>query len=122
MASNSIFEAYDQEFKNVSGEIQRNINELRSFPAGSDRPASVIRHIEGLISQANDLVKQMNVEVRSQEPSSRKILTEKVNSYMRSLQSAKQDFERAREVSQRSDLIGERSGADRQRLLDTNSK
>lgn len=123
MASgNSIFDAYDQEFSNLSREIQKNINELKASQSDETDNSSAIRMIEGLLSQANDLVKQMNVEVRSQDPATRKILTEKLNQYIRSLQSTKSDFERAREQSQRSTLIGEKSSTDRQRLLNTNDK
>jgi sugar-specific transcriptional regulator TrmB len=117
----SIFEAYDQEFSNLSAEIQRNINELKSYPNNSDKASGTIRHIEGLLSQANDLIKQMNVEVRSQDPATRKILTEKLNHYVKTMSSTKSDFERVKEQSQRSALIGERSAADRQRLLDSNA-
>ena len=120
---NSIFDAYDQEFSNLSREIQKNVNELKASQSAEESDnSSSIRLIEGLLSQANDLVKQMNVELRSQDPATRKILSEKVNQYMKSLQSTKSDFERAREQSQRSTLIGEKSSADRQRLLNTNDK
>ena len=118
--ADSIFSAYDQEFSSIAKEIQRNINELKS--ANSDKSQSLIRLIEGLISQANDLIKQMNVEVRSQDAATRKVLSEKVTLYVRSLASYKADFERAKEISQRSALVGERSANDRQRLLDTNTK
>ena len=120
---NSIFDAYDQEFSNLSREIQKNVNELKASQSAEESDnSSSIRLIEGLLSQANDLVKQMNVELRSQDPATRKILSEKVSQYMKSLQSTKSDFERAREQSQRSTLIGEKSSADRQRLLNTNDK
>ena len=123
MASgNSIFDAYDQEFSNLSNDIRKNINELKTLSAESEKAPSMIRLIEGLINQVNDLVKQMNVEVRGQDPATRKILTEKVNQYIRALASTKTDFERAREQAQRSALIGERSTADRQKLLNTNDK
>jgi len=118
----SIFDAYNQEFNNLSAEIQRNINDLKALPTDSEKIDGTTRHIEGLIGQANELIKQMNVEVRSQDPGTKKVLTEKVAAYMKSLSSNKSDFERAREQVNRSSLIGDRSAADRQRLLDTNAK
>jgi hypothetical protein len=73
--------------------------------------------------QAGDLVKQMEVEVRSHDPATRKMLTEKVNQYKKSLNSLRSDFEKAREESQRSGLfVGSKSNEQRQRLLDTNDK
>ena len=124
--SNQIFAAYDQEFNNLSREIQKNISELKNdsssatmSPIHSD---GLIRQIEALLTQANDLLKQMNVEVRSHDPATRKILTEKMAQYAKIVSSHKMDFERAKEQVQRSALIGDRSMADRQRLLDTNDK
>jgi hypothetical protein len=65
----------------------------------------------------------MEVEVRSHDTATRKILTDKVNSYKRSLQSLRSDFDKAREESQRSNLfVGSKSNEQRQRLLDTNDK
>jgi hypothetical protein len=88
-----------------------------------DKSTTLIRHIEALISQAGDLIKQMEVEVRSHDTATRKILTDKVNSYKRSLQSLRSDFDKAREESQRSNLfVGSKSNEQRQRLLDTNDK
>ena len=119
----SIFDAYDQEYNNLGQEIQKNINELRAGGSSNpDKAASTARHIEALLSQAQDLVKQMNVEVRSHDAATRKILTEKVTQYSKSLGTLRSDFERAREASQRSALIGEKSAEDRQRLLQTNDK
>ena len=119
----SIFDAYDQEFSNLSRDIQKNTSELKTYTSSNpEKTGSLIRQIEGLLSQANDLIKQMNVEVRSHDAATRKVLTEKVSQYSKSLVSMKSDFERAKEVAQRSSLIGTKSGADRQRLLDTNDK
>ena len=119
----SIFDAYNQEYNNLSQQIQRNTSELRAY--GSENPekcAGLARQVEALLSQAADLLKQMNVEVRSHDMATRKVLTEKVSQYSKALAALRQDYERAKEASQRSSLIGEKSIADRQRLLQTNDK
>jgi len=64
----------------------------------------------------------MNVEVRSSDTSTRKPLFDRVQQYQRDLSSYKSDLERAKEVSQRSQLIGDKSASQRQRLLDSNDK
>ena len=78
--------------------------------------------MEHTIIQANDLIKQMNVEVRSSDPSTRRNLTEKINQYQKTMVAHKSDFEQAKDANQRSQLIGDKSSAHRQRLLDTNDK
>ena len=83
---------------------------------------SQCKQIDGLFNQASDLIKQMEVEVRSLDPATRKSLTEKVAQYKRALSSLKTDYTSARDQADRSALVGTKSGADRQRLLDTNDK
>jgi primosomal protein N'' len=116
----SIFDAYDQEFRALSQDINKNLSELKNDTASNK--ASSVRLVEGLLSQCGDLIKQMEVEVRGHDPATRKVLNEKVIQYKKSLVSLKSDFERIKEQSQRSELIGNKSTEHRQRLLDANDK
>jgi len=116
----SIFDAYDSEFSSLNQEIIKNLGELKN--SSGDKAASSIKLIEGLFSQSADLIKQMEVEVRSHDPATRKMLTEKVTQYKKSNSTLKSDFERAKEQAQRSSLVGAKSGEQRQRLLDNNDK
>lgn len=88
-----------------------------------EKCSSINRHVDALLLQAGDLLKQMEVEVRSHDAATRKVLTEKVNQYKRVLSSLRTDFGKAKEESERSNLFsGTKSGEDRQRLLNTNEK
>ena len=116
----SIFEAYDSEFSAIGKEINKNINELKNDT--DDRAPSIIKQIDALFSQSHDLIKQMEVEARSHDAATRKILTEKLAQYKKSTGTLKSDFERAKEQAQRSHLIGSKSMEQRQRLLDANDK
>lgn len=117
----SIFDAYDQEFRALSQDINKNLSELKN-ESNKDRTGVTVRLVEGLLSQCGDLIKQMEVEVRSHDPATRKLLNEKVLNYKKSLSGMKSDFERIREQATRSELIGSKSGEQRQRLLDANEK
>ena len=65
----------------------------------------------------------MEVEVRSHDPATRKVLSDKVTQYKKSLASLKNDFEQARdEVAKANLLSGSKSGEHRQRMLNTNAK
>lgn len=119
----SIFDAYDAEFSAIGKEINKNINVLKNECEGDDSRASgMVKQIEALISQSNDLIKQMEVELRSHDPATRKVLSDKVGQYKKSIASLKNDFERAKEKAQRSALIGSKSVEHRQRMMDTNDK
>eukprot|EP01031_Cornospumella_fuschlensis_P041133 gene41133-50183_t len=115
----SIFDAYDSEFAALTKDITKNLSELKNDPQSG---SSAIKMIDALLSQTQDLIKQMEVELRSHDAATRKSLTEKVNVYKKTRQNLKSDFERAKEESERSALIGEKSAEHRQRLLNANDK
>ncbi len=63
----------------------------------------------------------MEVEVRSHDAATRKVLSEKVGQYKRSLASLRSDYETARDQSQRSALLS-RGDEQKQRFVDANQK
>lgn len=82
-----------------------------------------MKHIDALLLQVSDLVKQMEVEMRSHDSATRKVLSDKIAQYKKSLTSMRSDFERARTESQRAGLVSDsRSGTDRERFLNANDK
>ena len=117
----SIFDAYDTEFSSINREINKNIQDLKSSASG-ESSTSLVTTIDGLFSQLNDLIKQIEIEVRSQDAATRKVLNEKLQQYKKTSLSLKSDFEKAKEKFNRSELVGAKSVEQRQRLLDTNDK
>jgi vesicle transport through interaction with t-SNAREs protein 1 len=118
----SIFNAYDQEYTALTKDIVKSMGELKSYPTGSEKIPSLIRHTDALLSQSTDLIKQMEIEVRTQDAGTKRALSERVIEYKKSLATLRSEFERTKEQSQRSSLIGEKSAGDRQRLLNVNDK
>jgi hypothetical protein len=96
------------------------------FPFSSqllkENGGNIMRHLDGLLAQSNDLIKQMEIEVRTQDPATKKVLNEKVQQYKKSLTSIRTDYERAKADADRANLIDSRSGSDRERFLKTNDK
>lgn len=125
-----IFRAYDEEYNSLSREISKNISALKGMgtpsseeEAESSGSAQLIRQLDALMSQASELIKQMEVEVRSHDSATRKVLGDKVAHYKKSLATHRSDFERAKEAAERVALgIGSKSQEQRQRLLDVNDK
>mmetsp|Transcript_7367 Transcript_7367/g.6604 ORF Transcript_7367/g.6604 Transcript_7367/m.6604 type:complete len:214 (+) Transcript_7367:62-703(+) len=119
----SIFDAYDSEYGALSRDIIKNISELKQLSSDNkEKSSNLIRHIDALLIQAADLIKQMEIEVRSHDAGTRKALNEKVSEYKKSLLSLRNDYDRTKEKSQRSSLIGDKSIEQRERLLKTNDK
>ena len=67
-------------------EIAKNNTELKQCsPQDTEKVTGLVRLVEGLLSQAGDLIKQMEVEVRSHDPATRKVLLDKVGQYKKSM-------------------------------------
>ena len=91
----SIFDAYNSEFQSILEEIKKNINDLKSFIKTINlnemsnkndlKSSNTIKIIEALFSQSNELIKQMEVEVRSHDIITKKKLNEKLLSYKSSI-------------------------------------
>lgn len=95
---------------------------LSSHLIVSENGGNIMRHLDGLLAQSNDLIKQMEIEVRTQDPATKKVLNEKLQQYKKSLSSFRTDYERAKADADRANLIDSRSGSDRERFLKTNDK
>ena len=126
MSKDIVFNAYDGEFKRLSEDVTKNLKECKD-KAQAQSPqetAQSIEYVESVLNQMNDLMKQMRAEASSQDPATRKTLTDKVTSFQKTLQQQKLELERVKETSNKSSLIGvgEKSYEQRQKLLDTTAK
>lgn len=119
----SIFEAYDTEFSSLMKEVSKSIAEYKDSNDDKERGITLPQLIEGLLLQSSDLIKQMEIEARSSDPSSRKILNEKVVHYKKTVQNVKSDYEHAKAQFEKAALTGtSKSVEQRQRLLDSHDK
>ena len=126
----SILDAYEEEFKALQDSLDRELGTLKDLEQDNDtESAKYLKQMTALMSQGTDLVKQMEIEVRSQGGGAKKELVEKISMYKRSLKKYRGDFATQKNRLNRGTLM---SGADgpalgksaeqRQRLLDTNDK
>mmetsp|Transcript_14379 Transcript_14379/g.29599 ORF Transcript_14379/g.29599 Transcript_14379/m.29599 type:complete len:207 (+) Transcript_14379:232-852(+) len=113
----SIFQRYEEETRNILSQITDKISTLKTYDDKSDK-GSTITLTTGLIRQADDLLKQMDMESRDNGDREMK---DKCTTYKKSLQSLKSDFDAARNDADRSALLAGAGGNDRGRLLDVGS-
>lgn len=119
----SIFEAYDAEFSALKQEIAKNISEFRDSGEDKEKSVALRKLIDGLLSQSSDLIKQMEIEARSSEAASRKVLNDRVLQYKKATQTLKSDFQNMQAQFEKAALVGvSKSMEQRQRLLDTNDR
>ncbi len=112
-----IFDAYCDDLKFLATDLKNNLEVLRS----GENFDSARKTIQAVLDQSNDLVKQVEVEVRGHSSQERRVLTEKLKVYKDEFFQLKQDFDSVVFQSQKSQLVG-KSGEDRGRMLETNEK
>jgi multidrug resistance efflux pump len=118
----SIFDAYDAEFGSLKDEVLKNIAGLKEDLANNENPLPLFKLVDGLFMQSHDLIKQMELEARSNDSAMRKKMNETVVGYKKSLQTMKADFQTCRAQHDRAQLGTGKSSEQRQRLLDTTDR
>jgi vesicle transport through interaction with t-SNAREs 1 len=119
----SIFEAYDTEFGALAESIGKEFANLRAQEDGGNDGGAAIRMLEALLSQSLDLIKQMEVEVRSHDGPTRKQLGDKVSHYKKSLMVQKTDLASCKNKIAKAHLRNDgNDNGDRSRLLGVNDK
>lgn len=91
----SIIDAYSEDFNTKCQEIRSGISELKECSsADRDKVSSLVRCTDNILAQAEQLLKQMELEVRSQDILTRKALSEKMQLYKDTIRSHRSDFNR----------------------------
>lgn len=119
--SRNIFDSFDAECGRLCEDIAKVVAEM-NLAIDEHVSGNRIKDGERLLSDADDLLKQMNLEVRTGDPSSRVVRTEKVDFRRKQISSLRLEFSRLKEKSERSSLIGNQSAGDRQRYMDVDQK
>jgi alpha-D-ribose 1-methylphosphonate 5-triphosphate diphosphatase PhnM len=117
MAQFHVFDAYVTEYNELLTATRTLLDDYRTT-----KKASAEGSITSKISQLDDCVKQMGIEAKSHDSSQRKLLQDRIAEYSKTLTELKGEFRRAQEQAGRSELIGEKSAADRARVMDMHDK
>ncbi|EGZ23661.1 hypothetical protein PHYSODRAFT_295979 [Phytophthora sojae] len=106
----TIFDGYDEEYRALTGDISKKISEIASYEDQKDKKKASIVHVGDLLTQATQLIQQMELEVRSLDAATRRELSKKVDQYKKSLASLSADHKKIREKEEREGLLGDRDG------------
>ncbi|KAJ0405831.1 hypothetical protein ATCC90586_001694 [Pythium insidiosum] len=104
----TIFDGYDEEYRALTSDISKKISEVATYEDERDKKKTSIMHIGDLLTQANQLIQQMELEVRSLDAATRRELSKKVDQYKKSLASLADDHKKIREKEERDGLFGDR--------------
>ncbi|KAG1708346.1 hypothetical protein DVH05_025024 [Phytophthora capsici] len=106
----TIFDGYDEEYRTLTSDISKKLSEIASYEDQKDKKKAGIVHVGDLLTQATQLIQQMELEVRSLDAATRRELSKKVDQYKKSLASLSADHKKIREKEEREGLFGDRDG------------
>jgi hypothetical protein len=119
----TFFEAYDDEFTGLCRDIGARISHASSYEDCADERLKLLSAANSIISQAADLVKQMQIEVRSEEDAgTRRSMNEKVVQYQQTLARLRRDYEETRIAQEHQALVEDPTAGQRARLMSTNER
>uniref|UniRef100_A0AAV1UKS3 Vesicle transport v-SNARE N-terminal domain-containing protein n=1 Tax=Peronospora matthiolae TaxID=2874970 RepID=A0AAV1UKS3_9STRA len=104
----TIFDGYDEEYRTLTTDISTKLREIASYDEQRDKKKSSIVHVGDLLTQATQLIQQMELEVRSLDTATRRDLSKKVDQYKKSLASLSAQHNKIRENEERDGLFGDR--------------
>ena len=118
-----VFNAYCDDLTFLTNDIRNNIDELKCKIGSPDTEYAdkLCRTIDSLFDQSDDMIKQVEMEARSQESKDRKIANERVKSYKDTFNQQRSTYQNIIYEIQKSNLVG-KSGEDRGRMLDVHQK
>ena len=113
----SIFDAYLDDLVFLATDIRTNMTALSS----GENVDQLSKTISSVFDQADELIKQAEIEARSFESKERKMLNDKLKIHKETFVGLKSEYETQLYKTQKSQLFG-KSGEDRGRMLETNEK
>eukprot|EP00428_Durinskia_dybowskii_P072236 CAMPEP_0170402150 /NCGR_PEP_ID=MMETSP0117_2-20130122/25405_1 /TAXON_ID=400756 /ORGANISM="Durinskia baltica, Strain CSIRO CS-38" /LENGTH=181 /DNA_ID=CAMNT_0010659001 /DNA_START=30 /DNA_END=572 /DNA_ORIENTATION=- len=113
----SIFDAYLDDLVFLATDIRTNMTALSS----GENVDQLSKTISSVFDQADELIKQAEIEARSFESKERKLLNDKLKIHKETFVGLKSEYETQLYKTQKSQLFG-KSGEDRGRMLETNEK
>eukprot|EP01040_Poterioochromonas_malhamensis_P008204 gene8204-8874_t len=109
-----LFNAYEEEFKTLTKNLDQQISQAEN--------PSQINAAERVITETQDILKQMEIEAAGIRGSEKKVATDKLNVARDQLKTLKARFSDKRFQIENKDLMGTKSGDDRLRMKNANDK
>jgi hypothetical protein len=119
----TLFDAYDDEFTGLCRDISSRLSHANSYEDSADERGRLLSAANSIIAQAADLIKQMQIETRSEEdPGTRRSMNEKVIQFQGTLARLRQDYEQSKITQERDALMDDPTAGQRARLMSSNER
>ncbi|XP_055376363.1 vesicle transport through interaction with t-SNAREs homolog 1A [Condylostylus longicornis] len=125
----SLIEQYEQQYSALIGEITANIGRINIYNTSGARKELGTK-IDASLAEAEELLEQIGLEIRDQDPAARNILNNKYKCYQAELKRLADDFKKTKDIARQGtafDLIDDNddvviSDDQKQRLLDNSER
>lgn len=119
----SVFEANEEEFLGVCRQCSKAISQASTYENDADKKLDLLNNVSRDLGQAKDLIRQMEVEVRSQDSAAAKrALADKVSSHKQTLSALQRDYDETKQAAERHSLLGSTSDAQDDAALEQRSR
>ena len=118
-----VFNAYCDDLTFLSNDIRNNIDELKCKVGSPDTEYAdkLCRTIDSLFDQSDDMIKQTEMEARTQDSQDRKVANERIKALKDTFHQQRNTYQNIIYEIQKSNLVGQ-NGEDRGRMLDVQQK
>jgi len=120
--SDSIFSEHEQHFSVLTAEITDKLNIIQGHAITGDSVAGPCTEVDRLMTEADELLEQMELEAQQQQAGSRETLTNRVRSYSAEQRRLQADYRALRHRVSRTELLGGDGGADGTERLRDNTE
>ena len=121
--SSEVFDAYQEEFDANCNEFRSYIESLRECGAQDfSKKNEITSNADASITKINNLLKEMEMEVRGYPSSQRLTCNQLLQSNKEKFANLKTEFNNAKFAWERSGLTNTKSGEDKKRMLDVKEK
>jgi len=122
-ASSDIFDAYDDDFNGLARDISSKLSHASTYEESHEKKLQELRRASQILTQAQDLIKQMDVEVRSEtDPGTKKSMNEKVGEYRKTLAALRRDHDELVRSEEHAQLVDDPALEQRNRLMEANHR
>lgn len=117
----SLVEAYKAELDSYAVDLRNSLDSAKSS-ADQKEYEGLQSHINEVLGKANDIMKAMELEIRTCPSSERRLWTEKLRADKDKFAGFKTELTNSDFERQKANLIGGKSGDHRRRMIDANEK
>lgn len=112
----SVFDSYEEEFLALVRGCSKNISQASTYETDGDRKLELLESVGRDLAAAKDTIRQMEIELRSQDAGAKRALGDKVSAHKQTLAAVQRDHDETKAQAERQSLLGGVEATDEESL------